>query len=134
MEVVNTDKPKDLVKVTSAMNEENCLCSTSARVNGQLVTVHFDPGATKSIMSTRIWTHLKLNVNPSETQIKFGNNAVEKVFGITDDIQIDIQGVIATMNFLIYDHEDHDFLIGLDWFKQTNAALIPGDNIINFQV
>ena len=35
------------------------------------------------------------------------------------------------LKLLVIDHEDHEVLLGLDWFRETGAGLFPKENILN---
>jgi hypothetical protein len=47
-------------------------------------------------------------------------------------MEVEINGHTCNMEFLIIDHEDHDVLLGLDWFNLTGAAIYPAEGILKF--
>ena len=36
------------------------------------------------------------------------------------------------MSFVIMDHDDHEALLGLDWFGLTGAMLCPAEKMLRF--
>ena len=39
---------------------------------------------------------------------------------------------MCTMKFVLFDHEDHPILLGLDWFNLSDASINPSRNTIHF--
>ena len=91
-----------------------------------------DTGATVSIISKRVVDENKFKILPSDTRIKTADNSVSTVLGVTEKMEVDINGHTCNMEFLIIDHEDHDVLLGLDWFNLTGAAIYPAEGILKF--
>lgn len=44
---------------------------------------------------------------------------------MTDPFSIDIKGHSCNLQLMVIDHDDHDVLLGLDWFEMTGAGLYP---------
>jgi hypothetical protein len=84
-----------------------------------------DSASSVSMMSESTVHHYKFPIHPSDIQIKSANNAVTSVVGVTDSLLIDIQGQSCQVTFIVLHHDDHEILLGLDWFKLTGASLHP---------
>ena len=65
-------------------------------------------------------------------QIKSASNAITAVKGITPYTQININGHTCQLKLLVLDHDDHEVLLGLDWFNITGASLHPKERILRF--
>jgi hypothetical protein len=46
--------------------------------------------------------------------------------------RIDIHGHRCSISFIVLDHDDHEQLLGLDWFRLTGASLHPRDLVLKF--
>jgi len=107
------------------------------RVNGTIdgrIDVQFtlDSGSTVSLMSKRIAQANGLKIMPSEIKIKSANNAVTPVVGVTEALSVDIQGHTCPIIMVIMEHDDHEVLLGLDWFMVTGASLHPKFKVLRF--
>jgi len=91
-----------------------------------------DSGATVSVMSSRMMAKHGLNIIPSDIRVKVANNNVSKVVGVTELLSVEVQGHACKISFIIMDHEDHDALLGLDWFNETGACLCPATKTLPF--
>ena len=118
-------EPSNPKSVLTCIDEVSGLLGTVALIKGKRVDVFFDTGATSSIISSRIVEQFKWKVNPSNIKIKSANNAVDYVMGVTDKMQVDIQGNSVELSFLITNHDDHPILLGLDYFSLSMASLNP---------
>ena len=70
-------------------------------------------------------------MNPSTIQVKVANNMVSDVIGITNPLSIEFDQISdCCLKLLVIDHDDHEVLLGLDWFRKTGAGLLPRENAI----
>ena len=99
---------------------------TLAHVPNLLCTLH---SASTVSMMTESTAH-QYGILPSDIQIKSANNAVTSVVGITERLKIDIHGRSCQLSFVILKHDDHELLLGIDWFKLTGASLHPSDLVL----
>ena len=102
------------------------------KISGKEMKVAFDTGASSSIMSKRTALTHGITVYESDTQIKTDDERVSKAYGVTDKLQIDIEGNIAYMKFVVIDHKEHDILAGIDWFVLTKATICPANKLLKF--
>ena len=70
---------------------------------------------------------------PSNIQIKSANNAVTSVLGISESLSIDIQGHSCQLSFIVLEHDDHELLLGINWFKLTGASIHPSNLVLKIQ-
>ena len=118
--------------VFQATSEENSILSTEALVDGHAVQVSFDSGATASIISNDVVKKYSLKTLTSDIKVKTADNSVSNVIGVTEEVTIEVHGHICKLSLLIMDHEDHDVLLGLNWFAATGAGLFPAEKILKF--
>ena len=67
----------------------------------------------------------KLNINKSNTFIETSSGDLSPAIGYTDLLEVDFEGLKATVSFLITNIKAVDVLLGLDWFKQTGVIVDP---------
>ena len=103
---------------------------TLAHVPNLLCTL--DSASTVSMMTESTAHQYGFTILPSDIQIKSANNAVTSVVGITERLKIDIHGHSCQLSFVILKHDDHELLLGIDWFKLTGASLHPSDLVLKF--
>lgn len=44
------------------------------------------------------------------------------VIGITEEVKIKIENVVCYLALLVIDYEDHDVILGLDWFQNRGVS------------
>ena len=113
-----------LLKVEGSITGSNCgsvplLCT-------------LDSAASISMMSEATALKHGFEIMQSDIHIKSANNAVTAVVGSTDLVTIDIHGHSCQLKLVILDHDDHEVLLGLDWFMATGASLHPRSFTIRF--
>ncbi len=97
--------------------------------NKKVAKIGIDSGASCSIINADIANTLNIELFNSDFKIKTANNEIE---GKKGKIQVDIAGHICELELLVINHNDHDVLLGLDWFNATNAGIYPAANRIEF--
>ena len=116
-----------------SLNEENCkLLSVIGRISGVALKCGLDTGATQSIMSHQTAAKYGFKILGSNKKIKTANNMISRVIGKTEVLDLEINKSVASLSFVIIEHEDHDILLGLDWFAQTNVGFYPNEKILKF--
>ncbi len=55
-----------------------------------------------------------------------------EIAGVTDPLVVEIKGHTCNVEMMAIDHEDHDVLLGLDWFEITGAGLYPRVKMLRF--
>ena len=84
-------------------------------------------------MSEKAVKRLNLKLIESNIKVKSANNITQKVLGITEKLEVNVQGTVCELAFVFIPHDDHDILLGVDWFAETNAGLKPGQNILQLK-
>jgi hypothetical protein len=69
-----------------------------------------DTASAVSMMTVSTARQHGFAIFPSDITIKSANNAVTPVVGVTDELQIDIQGHSCSISFIVLDHDDHELL------------------------
>ena len=55
-----------------------------------------------------------------------------EIIGTTEELDVVVYGKVAKLKFLIIENDDHDALLGLDWFMVTGAGICPADGTLRF--
>ncbi len=112
----------------------NELMTIMARLNGIPMKIAIDSGCTTSIMSTDTFEKYKdyLIYRKSDEKIKTANDQISTVKGKLLDVEVEIANHVCKLDMLIFDHTDHDVLLGLDYCQITNICIFPGENMIRF--
>ena len=116
--------------VATCLLETASLLKTIGILNSFEVTFSFDSGAVVSILSLRLARKLGIEVLKSNKSIKTATNEVSSVIGETSLMKVDIKGHCCDLPFIVLDMEDHDVLLGLDWFKESGAGIYPPTKVI----
>ena len=89
-------------------------------------------GCTSSVMNLSTAKKCGFKINKSSLQVKLANSQIMDIEGRTDLLPLTIQGYVTNLEFLIMDHDDHDILLGLDWFELTGAGMYPSKKELRF--
>jgi predicted aspartyl protease len=108
------------------------LLTVNGHLNGNKVSFAIDSGATMSILSYKTAEKLGIEAKESNFKIKMANSIITNAIGITDELEINIQGHYCRLQFLVINHEDNDALLGLDWLVMTEASINPSERSIKF--
>jgi hypothetical protein len=128
----DSNHPHKVMSINANGSAESLLCVTG-KVNGIPMKLFLDSGATASIMSHSAATKYNFNILPSNVQVKVADNMVVDVVGVTDPVTIEVQGHSCTLELFIMEHDDHEVLLGLNWFIATGAGIFPGEGILRFK-
>ena len=52
---------------------------------------------------------------------------------MTENLTVEVHGHSCTLSFAILEHDDHEALLGLDWFRFTGASVRPSANTLRFE-
>jgi hypothetical protein len=114
-----------------SMNNQKILC-----INGKIescdMLMALDSGATASILSLSAAQKFNFVIRNSDHSIRTASNEVIKVCGETDYLSVEVASRTCKLKFLVLPHEEHDVLLGLDWFSLTNAGLFPSMGVVRF--
>ncbi|CAF1074970.1 unnamed protein product [Brachionus calyciflorus] len=127
------------VRTIATRNVENVyVCSSGKilKVNGylvdSLVKFSLDSGANRSVISLDTVKRLGLKINPSNIQIKIADNSINNVIGVSDKLKIKIGCNEIHLELLVIHLEDNEVLLGLDWFMETGAGIVPLKRSLTF--
>ena len=71
-------------------------------------------------------------IMPTNTKIVTADGGSHKVAGETDRLKVNVNNHLAEIKFLVLDQDNHDTLLGLDWFHATDASYQPSRNVLKF--
>ncbi|CAF1138545.1 unnamed protein product, partial [Brachionus calyciflorus] len=103
------------------------ICSIKGLVDKKLMKLGLDCGATNSIMNNMTAINNNIEILRSELKIRTANSIVSEISGITRPIEVNISGHKCNMQFLVFDHEDHDVLLGL------GCGIFPSQGFLEFK-
>lgn len=109
--------------VPTCLLETASLPKTTGILNSFEVSFSFDSGAVVSILWLKLARKLGIEVLRSNKSIKTATNEVSSVIGETSPMKVDIKGHCCDLPFIVLDMEDHDVLLGLDWFEESGAGI-----------
>jgi hypothetical protein len=99
-----------------------CVTGTVNKVNMKMA---LDSGATRSIILMKVARLNNFNILASNTKIKIATDELKFVVGITEPMEVNVQGHTCILELYVINHEDHDLLLGLDWFLTSEAEFCP---------
>ncbi len=94
---------------------------------------YFDTGAECSVMSAETIRKYGFKVIESNLVIKVASNQIVKPLGTTIPLSVEIGGVTVPISFLVIEHDSHPILLGMDWFNEAQAIIMPSENTITFK-
>ena len=131
---VNEKKEYDVNAVevlVNSVSNENAM-RVDGYVNGNKVEFILDSGAAISVINERVLNKYNMSIFKTNQKIKTATNDVRNAIGTTGNVRVEIKGQVVEMQFLIVDHDDHEALLGYDWFMATGAGIIPYENVLKF--
>ena len=108
------------------------LMKATATLEKRDLEVSFDTGAEISIISYKTAVQHQLKIRQSEIKIKVADNSVVTPMGETEPLDLKLGESACELIFIVMNHDDHQVLLGLDWFLKTGAVLSPRENTITF--
>ncbi|CAF0938986.1 unnamed protein product [Brachionus calyciflorus] len=130
--VHNTTENKVYVVYLDEVGPKN-ICSIKGLVDNKTLKLGLDCGATNSIMNHMTAIKNKIEILRSNLKIRTANGEISHISGITKPLEVNISGYKGLIEFLVFDHEDHDVLLGLDWFNKTGYGIFPSQGILKFK-
>ena len=123
----------NMVNVFSATNEgKHSILSVIGEIDGIRMRCVLDSGATASLISLKQVHKFSIEILPTNLKIKTADNAIVPAIGITNELSVDICDHLCRLKFIIIEHDDHEILLGLDWFSATGAGIFPSEKILKF--
>ena len=123
--VVTSNLRTDVVAMCKS--GDTSLLRASGLVNGIKLTVYFDSGATASIISINVIKKTGLKMSESTVMVKTADGKVSNVLGLTDLMKVEVHGHVCHLQMLVMNTDEHDVLLGLDWFMATGAGVFTAD-------
>jgi hypothetical protein len=124
-------KPPERV-LTCTENQVTNMMHVTGSINGAYMQLYFDSGATTSVMSSRAAKKHNFNIIDANVRVKVANNEVTQAVGVTEKCVVNVHNHTCEIKFIVMDHDDHDVLLGLDWFMATGAGLFPAEGMLSF--
>ncbi|CAF1105585.1 unnamed protein product, partial [Brachionus calyciflorus] len=122
----------DVDKIYVVKTDNKGIPSLIGKIQGISLKVGIDCGATHSVMNHMTAIANNFEIFRTNNSIKTATGTVTKASGRTRLLEVDIGGNISMIEFIVFDHEDHDILLGMDWFHKTQSGIFPSQGIIKF--
>jgi len=107
--------------------------NSMVKVNDQEILAYFDTGAECSVMSAETIRKYGFKIVKSDIVIKVASNDIVTPLGTTVPLSVNLGGVTVPISFLVIEHDVHPILLGMDWFNEAQAIIMPSENIITFR-
>ncbi len=114
-------------------NEKRC----KVFVAGQFVAkVIVDPGSSQSIMNSAFAKqHGVKHATPSRGTLLLADGSVQKPWGRTDEVRVDVGGVVVQQTFSVLPtRNSYDILLGTDWLRTVHGRANFDDGTYTFGV
>jgi hypothetical protein len=108
------------------------LLTIKGYVDGHEMLLGFDTGATCSLISKKSAENLGLPYTESTNKFKSVDGIVRDVAGSIRNAKVTVSECDTELELMVIPHEDHDVLLGLDWFIATGAGLYPSLKLLRF--
>ena len=128
----NNDK-QDNVKIALTARTDTDMLFTFGTIDNHKAEVFLDCGATISILSNSFIKRNNIGYFDSDIKIKTACNQIIPIIGMTENLTVDVHGHSCSLSFAILEHDDHEALLGLDWFRLTGASVRPSANTLRFE-
>ncbi|RMZ99726.1 hypothetical protein BpHYR1_052017 [Brachionus plicatilis] len=103
----------------------SCLSKNINRIPSTTVATH-------PIKNHMIAAQNNIDILACENKIKTATGIITHASGKTKPIEIKLGNSLFLIEFIVFDHEDHDDLLGLDWFQKTNSGIFPSHGLKKF--
>ncbi|CAF1106249.1 unnamed protein product [Brachionus calyciflorus] len=108
------------------------ICSVKGKIADKEMKIGIDGGASSSILDHMTAVMNNIEILKTDCKIRTATGVVTEASGKTKPLEMNIQGHICLIEFIVFDHKDHDFLLGLDWFNKTGYGIFRSKGIIEF--
>ncbi len=121
--------------IRSALIDENATMAVQIQGNhGQSVELHgmLDTGAGVSVISAEAWQRLgAVPLKPWVVPIRMANDQPIRVLGITDELQMNLNGLQLPVSFIVVEHlGEDDFLLGRTFIRDFDVLIDLRQNSI----
>ena len=118
--------------VTLNPPKPKCIPTVKGKINGIELKIGLDCGATTSIMNHMTAVKNNIKIHQSSHKIKTATGMISEASGKTSNLEVEIGGRKHELEFIVFDHNDHDVLLGMDWFELTGCGIFPSKGILQF--
>ena len=101
-------------------------------LEGIAVIMAVDSGAMTSVLARHAASRLKIEVVPTSIVITLANGWTIKPDGITNKLEVNIDGFVHHRRFIVMEHLDHDILLGSDFLNETRAIVSISERYLKF--
>ena len=134
MATTSTNKERtDNIKTALTATADSDMLFTYGFIDGHKAELFLDCGATISILSYKFVKRNNIGFFDSDTKIKTASNQIIPILGMTENLTVDVHGHSCHLSFAILEHDDHEGLLGLDWFRATGASVRPSAKTLRFE-
>lgn len=119
----------NMINLSSSLVYDNAdLPKILGKLNGQEVNIVLDSGASNSVISSRFVTKYDIKINTQKTDWKVkladGSTSSEPII-TTVPIEVEVQGRVCNIPFIVFPHDQIDVLLGVDWMCFHDVGIHP---------
>ena len=123
----------DEICTTTTNTVTHTLMKVDAMINKISMIAGIDSGATCSIISEDVAKVNNLHISPSNKMVRTVDNQVKNVVGVIKKAMVVVRGTVADIDLIVFEHKEHDVLLGIDWMMATGAGIFPKSGTIVFE-
>ena len=125
--------PNHINNVYMVLSENYGLTEAKGWIGGYGCTLAFDSGATVNILSKKFVDKVGINRFKTMIPVKMADGRVvypEK----TAVLQVEVFNNVVNQEFIVLEGlEEQDALLGKPWFREANAGIFPGSDVLVFR-
>ena len=112
-----------ITKNSFEKNKKHELLVLDGLIDNHKMKVAIECGASSSILSTASAMNKKIRINEYRNNITLADGSIIKADGITDELQVSINGITTYLQFIVMKHDDHDAILGVDYLVETGDII-----------
>ena len=91
-----------------------------------------DSGSECSVMSVNTAIKHGFKIKREKIEIRLADNTTASALGITDPLEVNLDGFVISVTFMLMEHTDHDGLLGADYFNSSGAMISISERCLIF--
>ncbi|CAL5345953.1 unnamed protein product [Camellia sinensis] len=115
-------------KPTASTHGDKGLMYVEGKINGKAAQVMVDTGASHNFIKAEEAKRLGLRLDRGQALMKTVNAKAKPVDGMARGVELHLGGWRRKVNFSIASLDDYDVVLGMEFLREFNVAMLPRDN------
>ncbi|CAL5372637.1 unnamed protein product [Camellia sinensis] len=115
-------------KPTASTQWDKGLMYVDGKINGKATQVMVDTGASHNFIKAEEAKRLGLRLDRGQALMKTVNTKAKPVEGLARGVELHLGGWRGKVNFSIASLDDYDVVLGMEFLREFNVAILPRDN------